>query len=356
MNRFESILKEKIELGTEGALNLITPGLKLRAYERGRLKGELKLGKVYKFYDLASLTKILFTVPVIMRLVEQGKIKPSRPMIDYLPWFPSKSVTVKDVLSHSGGLPWWTPFYSKLSGPIGPVYRWRQLEVHLRKVKTDPKGQAVYSDLDFLMLGMMIENQLGLPLEAIWDDFKKTLKIPRLSLHFNKGNEPRYLRKFYAPTEKCSWRGKTLQGEVHDENSWSLGGVAPHAGLFGTIEDVSQWGLLLRKSFLDTKGSKLISQKTLRRFARRAIPKSKGDWAMGFMLPSKGKASCGKYFSSQSFGHTGFTGTSLWFDPRRDLLVVILSNRVHPTRENSRFVGLRPQLHDWIVESLEEIS
>jgi CubicO group peptidase (beta-lactamase class C family) len=248
MNRFESILKEKIELGTEGALNLITPGLKLRAYERGRLKGELKLGKVYKFYDLASLTKILFTVPVIMRLVEQGKLKPSRPMIEYLPWFPSESVTVKDVLSHSAGLPWWAPFYSKLSGPIGPVYRWRQLEAHLRKVKADPKGQAVYSDLDFLMLGMMIENQLGLPLEAIWDDFKKTLKIPRLSLHFNKGNEPRYLRKFYAPTEKCSWRGKTLQGEVHDENSWSLGGVAPHAGLFGTIEDVSQWGLLLRKS------------------------------------------------------------------------------------------------------------
>jgi CubicO group peptidase (beta-lactamase class C family) len=114
MNRFESILKQKIEVGTEGALNSITPGLKLRAYERGRLKGELKFGKVYRFYDLASLTKILFTVPVTMRLVEQGKLKPSRPMIDYLPWFPSESVTVKDVLSHSAGLPWWAPFYSKL--------------------------------------------------------------------------------------------------------------------------------------------------------------------------------------------------------------------------------------------------
>ncbi|MBK8202976.1 MAG: beta-lactamase family protein [Bdellovibrionales bacterium] len=142
MNRFETILKQKIEVGTEGDLNSITPGLRIRAYERGRLKGELRLGKVYRFYDLASLTKILFTVPVTMRLVEQGKLKPSRPMIDYLPWFPSESVTVKDVLSHSAGLPWWAPFYSKLNGPIGPVYRWRQLEAPFAESENRPQGSS----------------------------------------------------------------------------------------------------------------------------------------------------------------------------------------------------------------------
>lgn len=357
MNQFEKKLqahiKVKLEESFKTDLNSITPGLKLRVYSKGRLKGSLSLGRTYRFYDLASLTKVIFTVPIVMRLSEKGIIRTDHPMAEYLPWFPSSRVKVSEILSHSGGLPWWSPFFSQLEGSMSPVYRWRQLENHLRQVQVGSRrGRAVYSDLDFLMLGMMMEYQLNLPLEQIWNEFKQSLKIPRCTLHFNSRNQPLYSRESYAPTENCPWRNKVLQGEVHDENCWSLGGVAPHAGLFGSINDVSNWALLLRKSYFQKMGSSLIGHDTLRRFCRRAIPQKKGDWSLGFMLPTKGRASCGRYFSGQSVGHTGFAGTSWWFDPRRDLIVVILSNRVHPTRENTQFVALRPLLHDWIVETL----
>src|SRR5690606_36055735 len=115
------------------------------------------------------------------------------------------------------------------------------------------------------------------------------------------------------------------------------------------IDDLSRWGLLLRASIRgERKG--FVSEKTARLFTKRAIPGSRGDWALGFMMPSKGTASCGPLFSADSVGHTGFTGTSLWYDPRKDLLVTILSNRVHLTVENTEIRNLRPLIHTWIVE------
>ncbi|MCM2283108.1 MAG: serine hydrolase, partial [Bdellovibrionaceae bacterium] len=169
---------------------------------------------------------------------------------------------------------------------------------------------------------------------------------------FHVGNQPPHARRLYAPTEFCPWRKKTIQGEVHDENTWVLGGVAPHAGLFGTLDDLSRWGLCLRSSLRGGSGG-LARPETVARFARRALPRARGDWALGFMLPGLKGASCGKYFSRLSVGHLGFTGTSLWYDPRRDLLVTVLSNRVHPTRENKLFPQLRGFLHDSVVESLQ---
>jgi CubicO group peptidase (beta-lactamase class C family) len=127
--------------------------------------------------------------------------------------------------------------------------------------------------------------------------------------------------------------------------------VAPHAGLFATPEAVSDWGLKLRQAVLKDS-QRFGDPKMARRFVTRQIPPSRGDWGLGFMKPTKGRASCGRYFSQKSFGHTGFTGTSLWMDPIRDVLVVILSNRVHPTRDNKSFLSLRPKIHDWICELL----
>ena len=124
-------------------------------------------------------------------------------------------------------------------------------------------------------------------------------------------------------------------------------GTAPD----GTIEAVSEWALKLRASVVDGD-DEYFDAKTARRFTRRQIPRKTGDWGLGFMKPTKGRASCGKYFNAQSFGHTGFTGTSIWMDPVQDILIVILSNRVHPTRHNPAFAALRPRLHDWICELL----
>jgi CubicO group peptidase (beta-lactamase class C family) len=164
-------------------------------------------------------------------------------------------------------------------------------------------------------------------------------------------NQPQFAKARYAPTEFDRIRGGIMQGEVHDENAWSLRGVAPHAGLFGTIDDLSEFGLAVRKALAGKRS--FVSEKTAHRFSRRSVPRSRGDWALGWMMPSRPQSSCGQYFSSRSIGHTGFTGTSLWYDPKRDLLVTILSNRVYPTRENREFVSLRPMLHNFVVESIQ---
>jgi CubicO group peptidase (beta-lactamase class C family) len=227
--------------------------------------------------------------------------------------------------------------------------RWAQLKKRIARERPSRRRTALYSDLDLWMMGAYLEAVRESSLLAMWDQVHERLDLGEIFFHpFNK---PRHSRKRYAPTESCPWRHKVLQGEVHDDNTWALGGVAPHAGLFGSVEAVSDWGLKLRAAVL--KDDRLFGDpRMVRKFTSRQIPRSVGDWGLGFMKPSRPKSSCGRYFSLQSFGHTGFTGTSLWIDPVRDLQVVILSNRVHPTRDNTRFQGLRPQLHDWVCQQL----
>ncbi len=345
-----TIVKNQILDLCEGDLSSVTPGLKLQAYHRGRLTIDLNMGKTSPYYDLASMTKIIFTASLFMQLKDQKLFKLDQSVQKIWPEWKSIDTTGRQLLSHSAGLPWWNAFYKKLKGPLDPDLRWQQLETLLLKTELEKnRTQSLYSDLDLMLLGSLMTRLTNKSLYQNWQILSKSWGSHRL--HFNLKNKPKYPRALYAPTEKCSWRGKILKGEVHDENTWALAGVAPHAGLFGRIEDVSQWGLLLRQSYLGkTKG--LASTKTVRLFAKRSIPNSLGDWGLCFMLPSKGKASCGQYFSARSFGHTGFTGTSFWYDPKVDLMVVLLSNRVHPTRKNQSFVGLRGPIHDIIYQSI----
>ncbi len=152
-----------------------------------------------------------------------------------------------------------------------------------------------------------------------------------------------------APTEKDPWRGRLLRGEVHDENAFALGGVAPHAGLFGTAPDLARFAqMLLNGGVYDHR--RLVSRETVELFTRRAgVPES--SRALGWDTPSAG-SSAGTLFSSRSFGHTGFTGTSLWIDPDRRLFLVLLTNRVHPTRENDAIRKARPAVADAVVRAL----
>jgi CubicO group peptidase (beta-lactamase class C family) len=345
MNVFERSLQRKIHSEVPD-LAEVTPGLVIEVYSRGRRKAHLRVGHTYDFYDLASLTKIIFTASSAMLYFAHEKPELRFPIRNVLPWWKA-STTPFQLLTHTAGLDWWKPYYKSLKGPMTPALRWPQLKQKLHKSEPSVARKAVYSDLDLWMLGAFLEAAREQSLEQMWDEVHERLQLKQLFFH--PGNKPLYRRARYAPTEDCRWRRKVLQGEVHDENTWALGGVAPHAGLFGSIEAVSDWGLKLRGAVLHEKktfGSTTIAHE----FTRRRIPRSVGDWGLCFMKPTKGKASCGKYFSAQSFGHTGFTGTSLWIDPVKDLLVVILSNRVHPTRDNLRFAALRPQLHDWISE------
>lgn len=345
-----NFVEKKILAGLPEDLKEITPGLVVDVHVRGRRAALLEVGQVYAYYDLASLTKILFTASRAMMLISSEPNRLKEDLRNVLPWWRNPSTTPFALMTHSAGLEWWLPLYKKFHGSLEPSHRWGQMLKQLAKVKTKRRRQAVYSDLDLWLMGAYLEAVTGESLLAMWEDVHDRLGLKEIFFHPN--NRPLYPRSSYAPTEECAWRGKVMQGEVHDENAWALGGVAPHAGLFGNIDAVSDWGLKLRRAWkgeFDGFGD----SRWVRYFTARRLPREKGDWGLCFMKPSVPRASCGRYFSLKSFGHTGFTGTSLWYDPTKDILVVILSNRVHPTRENTRFsTELRPKIHELIVQSL----
>ncbi len=354
MNSFERKLSQRIKSEIDN-LSAITPGVVIDVYERGRRRGLVRAGKTYKYYDLASLTKIIFTATASLHYFSDHRRELNRPIREKLEWLKLRA-TPFELLSHTAGLEWWLPMYKRISkGPMDPVLRWALLERELARVKPMRRSKAVYSDPDIWMMGAFLREANGFELLDLWEETASRVGVR--DLFFHPRNKPRYKRSLYAPTERCPWRGRILRGEVHDENCWSLGGVSSHAGLFGTVDGVASWGLQLRKAWLAgaTRGigaGKFGDPALVRHFTGRRIPRKVGDWGLCFMKPSRPIASCGKYFGVDSFGHTGFTGTSFWYDPKRDLMVTILSNRVHPTRKNEKFLSLRRQLHDWVVESL----
>jgi CubicO group peptidase (beta-lactamase class C family) len=355
---FERLFLEKLGDSWEGA----TPGFVAQAYSKGRKVLDLEVGKTYERYDLASLTKILFTTTALMALYDEKRFRLNDPVSRWVSWFPEDHpARLRDLLTHSAGLTWWYPFFKTLAPKTdrvkSPEEAWEIFQAILkRKVLSDieknplvwPVEKSVYSDLDYFLLGIALESITGSTLYTAWANIRDRLELS--GLDFNRNNKPKYARSTYAPTEKDKWRGKTLQGEVHDENTWALKGVAPHAGLFGPIEDLTGYGLLLRAAMRGSGSSIFPSEKTVAKFTKRAIPRSRGDWGLGFVMPSKAASTAGPLFSMKSVGHTGFTGTSLWYDPGKDLLITILSNRVHPTRDNSAFQKLRPMIHSWIAE------
>ncbi len=350
------VSQEQVFLAKLGiAYKAATPGLQLQAFVGGRKKLDVSVGKDYPFYDWASLTKIIFSTTLLMRLFDEKKLSLVSKLKSQISWYQQEH-NLKNLLSHSAGLIWWKPYYKEIQLDLTPEQKFSQLE---KVISASPifdnqnlngLHKSVYSDLDLFLLGFFYTKLTQRTLLELWTEQKDRLGFETTNFHYL--NKPVYKIEKYAPTEDSEWRGKIMQAQVHDENTWALGGIAPHAGLFGELEELSRWGLKLRKAMRgeDVKG--FAKSATVLKFAKRAIKRELGDWASGFMMPTKGRASCGKYFSPISVGHTGFTGTSLWYDPEKDLLVTILSNRVHPTRNNQEFAILRPCLHDWVVETL----
>lgn len=349
MNAVEKKLKSKLK--EHGHLKY--PGCKVQAFLKGKKVVDISWGKTYPFYDLASLTKIIFTTLWFIETVQSRKMSLESQVQFHLPWYTRENIKIKNLLNHSAGNSWWQPFYKEINLALPAEQRFQQLEKFCQGAPTTSESKAVYSDIDFFLLGSVMQSFSQKPILENWNQLFETF-FEKTSFHFNPQNKRRMSKALYAPTEICSWRSKTLQGEVHDENAWSLGGVAPHAGLFGSIDDLSTYGLLLRQGLYGN--TQKIDSKVLKHFIKRSLPKERGDWGLGFMLPSEKNSSAGEHFSKTSFGHTGFTGTSFWFDPKKDLFVSILSNRVHPSRENRDFVSLRPMIHDWIVEDTKELQ
>jgi CubicO group peptidase (beta-lactamase class C family) len=348
-NSIERALIEKLQT----AIQDVTPGVVVRAYHHGRMICDVQVGETYPIYDLASLTKVIFTQQKMMQAFDQGHWNLETKVKEILPDFAFEQIKVTELLTHTSGLDWWKPFYKDV--PKDETWQSKRLWLFNEINKTELKqtGKAVYSDLGFMTLGFLLEAFYKKDLHQVWQDAQNDF-YPTTSLDFHINNLPLNDVAEYAPTEECKYRHKVMRGEVHDENTWALGGISSHAGLFGSIDDVAAFGLNLRSQLHGIARYK-IKQKTAQLFAARAIDQEVGDWAMGYMMPSAENASCGPHFSIHSIGHTGFTGTSTWYDPRQDLLVIALSNRVNYGRENRGYVHLRPKIHSWIYESINRV-
>ncbi len=349
-----SVLEKNLMMKIEENMRDVCPGVVVRAYQNGRVICDISVGNTYPYYDLASLTKIIFTTQVMMLAYENQAWNLETKIQDRLSWFPSDQVRVRDLLHHTSGMDWWKPFYQEMNRELPREERFHSLQPLLAAEKLSECLKCVYSDLNFLVLGFFLEKIYQKGLLEIWREVKE-LFYDGTTLDFNVDNIPLYKRSLYAPTEECPWRKKLIQGEAHDENTWALGGVSTHAGLFGSIDDVSWYALALRSQLLGIAKYR-VRQKTAQLFAERAIAPEVGDFALGFMLPTKGKSSSGSYLSLNSVGHTGFTGTSMWYDPKQDLSIIVLSNRLLYGRDNNRFRELRPKIHDWLYEGLRKSS
>jgi CubicO group peptidase (beta-lactamase class C family) len=293
-------------------------------------------------YDLASLTKPVATATLAMRAVESGALPLATRVTARLPdWRGTDrhDVTIRDLLAHCSGLTAYLPFFRDDHGR-----REFQAAIASLPLEYAPRSRAVYSDLGFMLLGFILEDALGGTLHELFDEVAS--RFTSAPLRFNP---PAGWKARTAPTEVDAWRGRLLVGEVHDENAWALGGAAGHAGLFGTAAAVGDFARVVLRTFQGD--SPMARRDTLRLFAARTadVPGSSRALAWDTMLPT---SSCGTRLSPRAIGHTGFTGTSLWIDPDRDLYIVLLANRVHPSRDNNRFQSLRPLIHDAIVDAV----
>jgi CubicO group peptidase (beta-lactamase class C family) len=302
-------------------------------------------------FDLASLTKPLATALAAMLLVQRGKIELEQDLGSLLPEFKESdksSVKIKQLLYHNAGFPDYRPYYRALSGIPAQKRRDALLDCLRNEPLVHPIGERVlYSDLGFMILRRIIEKVCGHRLDRyVAQKIYRPLALDKL---FFIPLDEKIPAASYAATEKCSWRKLVLQGQVHDENAHVMGGVEGHAGLFGSALNVHLLLTDLLCTFHGYGSSRIFQQDLVRTFFKR-LPNT--DKALGFDTPSLTASSSGCHFSKNSVGHLGFTGTSFWMDLEREISVIFLTNRIHPTRANNGIKAFRPRLHDAVMPLL----
>ena len=299
-------------------------------------------------YDVASLTKVLSTTPVAMKLIQKKLLSLDFYLSDFYPEFNSgnkKEVTIRHLLTHSSGLPAYVEYYKINS--INP-----ELDIINDIVNLDleyiPDEKMVYSDLGMILLYDIIKKVSNSDLDKLSNKyFYKPFNMT--NTYFNPINDD-----IVVPTEYDKhYRMKLIKGEVHDENAYILNGVSGHAGLFSNSTDIGTFS----KFFLNEGvllGRRYLKKDLIRTFTSKTKNPVNSDRALGWDTPSDRGSSAGDYFSIGSYGHLGFTGTSLWIDPNEEIIIVFLTNRVYPTRENKGIYNIRRELHNSIMTNIKE--
>jgi CubicO group peptidase (beta-lactamase class C family) len=316
------------------------------------------------WFDLASLSKPMATGAIALALAASGRLDLDAPVARYRPAFAAgpagqgarsgsdarRAVRVRDLLTHASGLPAWAPLHEQLRDAAAP----REAAVRLvdaTPLDTPPGARALYSDLGFLTLGAVVESAGGAPLETLFErHVRELLGLDEVGFAPLGGPAPWAAGASVAATEDSPWRSGVLQGQVHDDTAWAMGGVAGHAGLFGTARGVhrfcARW-LALREGSAGPVPRALVEET----FRRQGAPGT--TRTLGWDTPSPDASSAGTRLSRDSIGHLGYSGTSMWIDPGRRLIAVLLTNRVHPTRENKRIQAFRPRFHDLVAAAAD---
>jgi CubicO group peptidase (beta-lactamase class C family) len=295
-------------------------------------------------YDLASLTKVVATTTAAMILEEEGKLDISRTVQSYLPEFnaPDKAaITVRMLLTHRGGLEAFAPLWKDTRGRADYLAK-----INARPLANPPGTKMVYSDWDYVLMQDIIERITGTTLDA-FVGARVFGPLGMASTRFLPDTTDPALMRRIPPTEKDSLRGQ-IHGTVHDPNAWALGGVSGHAGLFSSARDLAIFAQMLQNGG-SYKGTHILTAATITRWTAPQDPHS--SRALGWDTPSD-VSSAGRYFSPRSFGHTGFTGTSIWIDPERGVFVILLMNRVNPRGLATRHTQLRRDVADAVQSAI----
>jgi CubicO group peptidase (beta-lactamase class C family) len=313
-------------------------------------------------FDLASLTKVVATTTAIMRLYDQKRILLDDRVTKFIPQFAEgkkSEVTIRHLLTHTSGLP---PF--RQLWKVVPDSKVAVDSVYATNLVASPGDTTMYSDLGFIVLGKIVEKSVSQSLDEFMTrhffnpfGMRETMFLPAVKNHWTMDafvpiRDAKWMSPNVAPTEIDSvLRKRLVWGRVHDENAEFLGGVSGHAGLFSTAGDLAIFMHMLMNGGT-YNGVRYMNSSTIELFTKKQSEKS--SRALGWDTKSPIGSSAGRLFSPTSFGHTGFTGTSIWADPEKNLFVILLTNRVHPTRANSKIAKVRPAVHDAVIEALKQ--
>ncbi|MGG0669638.1 serine hydrolase domain-containing protein [Lederbergia citrisecunda] len=348
-------MKEAVRNFLQREIDLqVTPGAVIRVRHKGKLILDEAVGTTSleedsvpitssHLFDMASLTKVMVTLPAILQICETGEIHLHDKVATFIPSFQKagkESVTIKQLLTHSSGLTAHRPYFERRLS-VAHVLK----EIEEERLEYAPDTNVVYSDLGFILLMEVIEKVTGLKI----DEYARLYLFEPMGMK-DTGYKPVYERQRYAPTEYYDHLQGYKYGIVHDENTESMGGISGHAGLFSTMEDLTLFTEMLENDGVH-EGKKILDPHWLELSRYNFTPFAEESRGLGWQLKGSGASPAGDLMAASTYGHTGFTGTSFYIDPEQELTVMLLTNRVYFGRHLA-MIRLRPRLHNTIYTTL----